>query len=99
MKKEIIIYVYMLIAVWQNLASFTGNIAVICFIFPQVRVRESTTPSDSQGEVTLTVERIQGNDGFVNVQWRLNAEAFNDFEEPRSGSLQFAHVRMRVNED
>lgn len=64
-----------------------------------MRVRESTTSSDPQGEVTLTVERIQGNDGFVNVQWRLNAEAFNDFEEPRAGSLQFAHVRMRINED
>lgn len=62
-------------------------------------MRESTTSSDPQEEVTLTVERIQGNDGFVNVQWRLNAEAFNDFEEPRAGSLQFAHVRMRINED
>lgn len=90
----------MLIAVWQKLASFTGgDISVICFISPQVRVRESTAPSDPQGEVTLTVERIQGSDGFVNVQWRLNAEAFNDFEEPRSGSLQFAHVRMRVNDN
>lgn len=86
------------LTVWQKMASFTGDTALIWF-FSQVRVRESTTSSDPQGEVTLTVERIQGNDGFVNVQWRLNAEAFNDFEEPRAGSLQFAHVRMKINED
>ena len=58
-------------------------------------MRESTAASDPQGEVTLNVERIQGSEGVVNVQWRLNAEAFNDFEEPRAGSLQFAQVRAR----
>ena len=56
-------------------------------------MRESTAASDPQGEVTLSVERIQGSEGVVNVQWRLSAEAFNDFEEPRAGSLQFAQVR------
>lgn len=56
-------------------------------------MKESTRPSDSEGEITLTVERIQGSEGVVNVHWRLNAEAFNDFEEPRAGRLQFAQVR------
>ncbi|XP_061172919.1 adhesion G-protein coupled receptor V1-like [Saccostrea echinata] len=71
----------------------------------EVRVRESLSPSDPGGEATLTVERIQGSDGVVNVQWRLNAEAFNDFQEPRAGTLQFAQgektktITLRTKQD
>jgi len=40
------------------------------------------------------VERIQGSEGVVNVQWRLNAEAVYDFYEPHTGSLLFAQVHI-----
>ena len=57
-------------------------------------MKESLSPDDPDGEVRLIVERIQGADGTVRVQWRLNAEAAYDFYEPHSGELQFAQVEM-----
>ena len=55
-------------------------------------MRESTSPTDPNGEVQLIVERIQGSEGTVRVQWRLNAEATYDFYEPHSGELLFSQV-------
>ncbi|XP_052793587.1 adhesion G-protein coupled receptor V1-like [Mya arenaria] len=60
------------------------------FVSTQAVVRESLTPDDPDGEVRLIVERIQGSEGVVNVQWRLNAEAVYDFYEPHTGTLLFA---------
>lgn len=57
-------------------------------------VRESTSITDPDGEVKLTIERIQGSEGNVNVQWRLNAEAVYDFYEPHTGTLKFAQVSL-----
>jgi hypothetical protein len=62
------------------------------FVTSPVVVRESKSATDPDGEVRLGVERIQGSDGNVNVQWRLNAEAVYDFYEPHTGTLQFAQV-------
>ncbi|KAL4228132.1 hypothetical protein ACF0H5_013567 [Mactra antiquata] len=60
------------------------------FVAPQVVVRESKFADDPDGEVRLIVERIQGSEGVVSVQWRLNAEAIYDFYEPHSGTMLFA---------
>ena len=57
-------------------------------------MKESTSPTDPNGEVRLIVERIQGSEGTVRVQWRLNAEAAYDFFEPHSGELLFSQVYM-----
>ena len=62
------------------------------FVTSQAVVRESKSSTDPDGEVRLSVERIQGSEGVVNVQWRLNAEAVYDFYEPHTGTLQFAQV-------
>ena len=58
----------------------------------QVEVRESLSPGDSMGRAVLVVQRVQGSQGPVGVQWRLNAEAQDDFVPPLEGSLQFAEV-------
>ncbi|XP_041376199.1 adhesion G-protein coupled receptor V1-like [Gigantopelta aegis] len=55
----------------------------------KVVTKESTSPTDPQGRATLIVERIQGSEGLVHVQWRLNAEARTDFLDPLYGTLQF----------
>ncbi|VDI35962.1 G-protein coupled receptor 98 [Mytilus galloprovincialis] len=60
------------------------------FVQNLVSVKESTSVDDPNGEVTLNIERIQGMEGVVNVQWRLNAEAVNDFMEPIAGTVVFA---------
>ena len=65
---------------------------MILFLFIQVTVRESQSPTDPQGETTLTIERIQGSEGVVNVQWRLNAEAVHDFVEPYTDEILFGQV-------
>ena len=56
-------------------------------------MKESKSPNDPNGEVQLLVERIQGTEGTVRVQWRLNAEAAYDFFEPHSGELLFSPVK------
>ena len=65
----------------------------VFFIYLQAVVRESRTEDDPDGEVRLMVERIQGSEGVVNVQWRLNAEAVYDFYEPHTGTMLFAQVK------
>lgn len=55
---------------------------------------EASFQGDPNGRVTLTVTRRVGTEGVVPVQWRLNAEAQNDFDPPRSGLLTFQHVRF-----
>lgn len=59
-------------------------------------MKESTSATDPEGEVTLDIERIQGREGVVNVQWRLNAEAVNDFVEPIAGTIKFGEVKIII---
>lgn len=35
---------------------------------------------------------MQGKEGVVNVQWRLNAEALYDFVDPLAGTVMFGQV-------
>ncbi|KAK3601208.1 hypothetical protein CHS0354_004408 [Potamilus streckersoni] len=65
------------------------------FVTTEAVVRESTYPNDPNGQAQLTIERVQGADGVVNVQWRLNAEAIYDFYEPFSGFLLFSQQPVR----
>ncbi|KAH3717902.1 hypothetical protein DPMN_060698 [Dreissena polymorpha] len=60
------------------------------FVTSEVVVKESRTETDPNGEARLIVERVQGSEGVVNVQWRLNAEAVYDFYEPLLGTMMFA---------
>ena len=55
-------------------------------------MKESKSLGDIEGRATLMIERLQGTQGLVNVQWRLNAEAQDDFVPPLEGTLQFIQV-------
>ncbi|KAL3865787.1 hypothetical protein ACJMK2_043142 [Sinanodonta woodiana] len=63
---------------------------LVRFVTTEVVLREPTYPNDPMGQAQLIIERVQGADGVVNVQWRLNAEAIYDFYEPFYGSLLFS---------
>ncbi|XP_069137444.1 adhesion G-protein coupled receptor V1-like isoform X2 [Argopecten irradians] len=67
------------------------------FVTSEVTVKESRSVDDPEGEVTLQIERVQGSDGVVNVQWRLSAEAVNDFDDPQSGTIQFAQGKTTMS--
>ena len=58
----------------------------------QIAIHESRTVGDAQGRAVLVVQRIQGTQGLVNVRWRLNVGAQDDFLPPLEGSLQFTQV-------
>ncbi|GFR83307.1 G-protein coupled receptor 98-like, partial [Elysia marginata] len=60
------------------------------FATSQVETREARTTSDPTGQATVVVQRVQGNQGLVNVRWRLNAEAESDFMPPLEGTVQFS---------
>lgn len=47
--------------------------------------------SDSAGFATFTIIRA-GTLGTVNVQWRIDSEAQNDFVPPITGLIQFPSV-------
>lgn len=68
---------------------FILNFTLFCF---KVTIKESTTLSDPQGVASLDIERLQGSEGVVNVQWRLNAEAAYDFVEPLTDTVMFSQV-------
>ncbi|KAK7486836.1 hypothetical protein BaRGS_00021983 [Batillaria attramentaria] len=55
----------------------------------QVQIREPVSTGDVQGQAQLRVQRVQGTEGLVNVQWRLSAEAQDDFVPPLEGTLSF----------
>ncbi|CAH1797156.1 unnamed protein product [Owenia fusiformis] len=55
----------------------------------ELSVRESDSPNDPQGRVTVVVERTMGTEGVVNIQWQLSPDAAYDFEEPLSGRITF----------
>ncbi|XP_055956200.1 adhesion G-protein coupled receptor V1 [Patella vulgata] len=56
----------------------------------QVEIKESISNTDPKGQANLTVKRIQGFEGLVQVQWRLNVEAAGDFLEPHGGRIPFS---------
>lgn len=45
-------------------------------------VREARSPGDPAGQVTLTVQRLQGSEGTVSIAWQLEPMARSDFEPP-----------------
>ena len=47
--------------------------------------------SDPEGVVNFDILR-RGTDGEVNVQWRLGAEAADDFVPPLMGTVRFTAV-------
>lgn len=63
-------------------------------IWWQVKIREPQTPSDAQSYAVLVIQRVQGSQGLVNVQWRLNAAAQDDFVPPLEGIIQFIQVKQ-----
>ena len=50
--------------------------------------------NDPLGSVSFDIYR-EGTEGVVNVQWRLSADAVDDFEAPLTGTETFGPVRMR----
>ena len=58
----------------------------------QKTVRESLTSDDPNGVVIFDVQR-RGTDGVVNLEWRLSADAVEDFQLPLAGTLNFGPVR------
>ncbi|XP_033109462.1 adhesion G-protein coupled receptor V1-like [Anneissia japonica] len=58
------------------------------FTNTQATVAESTTSTDANGLITITVERTQGQQGIVDVVWELDASGFDDIT-PSSGTLTF----------
>ena len=60
-------------------------------------MKESKSLGDIEGRATLMIERLQGTQGLVNVQWRLNAEAQDDFVPPLEGTLQFIQVKFNCS--
>ena len=64
------------------------------FCVLQITIRESQTEGDVMGRAVLVVQRVQGTQGLVNVQWRLNAGAQDDFVPPLEGTLQFTGVTL-----
>ena len=54
-------------------------------------MRESASADDPAGVVNFDIQRV-GTDGEVNVQWRLTADAAEDFEQPLSGLVTFMAV-------
>ena len=62
------------------------------FCVVQIAIHESRTVGDPLGRAVLVVQRIQGTQGLVNVRWRLNVGAQDDFLPPLEGSLQFTQV-------
>ncbi|KAJ8304146.1 hypothetical protein KUTeg_017729 [Tegillarca granosa] len=65
------------------------------FVQTEVVIKESTTLNDPQGVASLDIERLQGTEGVVNVQWRLNAEAAYDFVEPLTDTVMFSQGENR----
>ena len=55
---------------------------------------ESRFKNDPLGSVSFDIYR-EGTEGVVNVQWRLSADAADDFEAPLTGTETFGPVRMR----
>lgn len=53
---------------------------------------ESKNTTDPSGQARVVVQRVQGTQGIVNVQWRLNVEASADFLPPLQGTIQFLQV-------
>nr|KAG5699576.1 hypothetical protein BaRGS_033772 [Batillaria attramentaria] len=62
----------------------------------EVQIREPVSTGDAQGQAQLRVQRVQGTEGLVNVQWRLSAEAQDDFVPPLEGTLSFNPVEGSV---
>lgn len=53
---------------------------------------ESRLAGDPQGSVTFDIYR-ERTEGVVNVQWRLSADAVDDFEAPLTATVTFGPVR------
>ena len=66
-------------------------VVFIHYPFSKKTVREATYKGDPAAAVNFDLLRV-GTAGDVTVQWRLNAEAGNDFEPPLSGIVQFGAV-------
>ncbi|KAH9498632.1 Adhesion G-protein coupled receptor V1 [Bulinus truncatus] len=62
---------------------------LFAFTTTQVTTHESLNATDPNGQAVLTIQRLQGTQGSVNVQWRLNAEAVADFMPPLENILLF----------
>ncbi|KAI8777860.1 G-protein coupled receptor 98, partial [Biomphalaria glabrata] len=60
------------------------------FATTQVTTQEGYNNTDPNGQAVLIVQRVQGTQGAVNVQWRLNAEALLDFMPPLENIIYFA---------
>ena len=56
-------------------------------------MKESQTLTDPEGTVSFDIRR-RGTDGKVKVQWRLGADAANDFVPPLAGAVTFAAVSI-----
>ena len=54
-------------------------------------MKESLSLDDPEGVVNFDILR-RGTDGEVNVQWRLAADAVNDFVPPLTGTIRFTAV-------
>ncbi|KAL8615958.1 hypothetical protein ACOMHN_034634 [Nucella lapillus] len=67
------------------------------FATREVEIQESKTSTDSQGRAVLVVKRVQGSQGLVNVRWRLNAQAQDDFVPPLEGTVQFLQGQTEQN--
>ncbi len=57
-----------------------------------METEEATSGVDPEGQATLLVERVQGAQGLVRVEWRLSADAAEDFLPPLQGTLSFKEV-------
>ncbi|XP_038076858.1 adhesion G-protein coupled receptor V1-like isoform X2 [Patiria miniata] len=64
------------------------------FLYTQETVMESLSPSDPSGEVTLIIERSQGTQGIVEVDWALEPLGRMDLS-PAQGSLTFQEGATR----
>ncbi|XP_048257204.1 adhesion G-protein coupled receptor V1-like isoform X2 [Haliotis rufescens] len=61
----------------------------------EVSTKESSSSVDPEGQATLVVERVQGAQGLVLVEWRLAANAEDDFLPPLQGTLTFNQGEAR----